>query len=217
MELNYIHHVLTYFKNLTLNSIGADRDLYQHLMDGDVDYVIDMMENSDEEVDKAIQEYNPQMHRVMHRKDKYLDNGDIYRVEKLPRTRARYINEVELFFLLGNHIIWRKRKGVDEAYHLFMDFLEEMDFNSTIRQAKRLAGAETESARLYHIYNEKGVMQVKMVVLARSLGYRLRPLFDQYGKLIAFAYGYTLRENGHCTRHWTYKRPICSSSVRRSQ
>lgn len=207
MELNYIHHVLTYFKNLALNSVGASRDIYQHLMDNDVDYVIEMMDNSDEEVDKAIQEYNPQLHKVMHRKDKYLDSGDIYKVEKLPRTRARYINEVELFFLLGNPIIWRKRKGSDEAYHLFMDFIEEMDFNSTIRQAKRLAGSETESAKLYHIYNEKGEIRVRPVVLARSLGYRLRPLFDQYRRMLAFAYGYYLRENGSSVLHWDIQTP----------
>ena len=73
-----------------------------------------------------------------------------------------------------------------------------------MRKAKRLAGAETESAKLYHIYRKDNTNErtVKSLVLARSTGYKIRPLFDQYGNLSAFAYGYKLKENGKNIQHW---------------
>lgn len=53
-----------------------------------------------------------------------------------------YINEVELFFLL-EIIKWKKENGSDDAFALFTDFIKTTRFNSTMRQSKRLAEAET--------------------------------------------------------------------------
>lgn len=204
---NYLQQILTYFRNLTLNSFGVSRSLYQLLEDKDIDRALDMMQNRDDEVDQAIKEYNPQTHEVMRRPNKYRRGDDPYITEKLPRTRQRYINDVELFFLLGNPIEWKKEVGDDNAFEMFMDFLEEQRFNSRIRQAKRLAGAETESALICHIYrdDETGERKVKLNVLARSTGYRLRPLFDTMGNLVSFAYGYVTRENGRNVQHWDFQ------------
>jgi hypothetical protein len=177
------------------------------LEDKDVAKALQLLQNRDTDVDNAIREYNPQTHRVMFRPNKPRKNDKPYITEKLPRTRQRYINEVELFFLLGNPIQWRRVKGDDEAFDLFKTFLKEQHFNSRMRQAKRLAGSETESAKLYHIYRDERTHkpQVKCVVLARSTGYRLRPLFDQYGNLIAMAYGYVLHEGERNVRHWDFQ------------
>ena len=89
---NYLQQIMTYFRNLALNSVGAERDLYQLIQDGDIDTAIDMMQNHDDEVDNAIKEYNPQTHDVMFRPNKYRKNSDDYISEKLPRSRQRYIN-----------------------------------------------------------------------------------------------------------------------------
>lgn len=201
---NYLQQIMTYFRNLALNSAGVERDLYQLIQDGDIETAIDMMQNRDSEVDCAIKEYNPQTHDVMSRPNKYRKNDAPYISEKLPRSRQRYINEVELFFLLGNPIRWKKENGSDEVFRLFTDFLKNTRFNSTMRQAKRLAGAETESAKIYHLYRDDrtGDRQVKSMVMARSNGYKLRPLFDQYGNMNAFAYGYKLKERGKTVQHW---------------
>lgn len=181
---NYLQQIMTYFRNLALNSAGVERNLYQLIQDGDIETAIDMMQSRDDEVDSAIlSRYNPQTHEVMSRPNKYRKKSDDYITEKLPRSRQRYINEVELFFLLGNPIRWKKEEnGSDEAFALFMDFIKSTRFNSTMRQAK-LAGAETESAKIYHLYRDDktGERQVRSMVLARSNGYKLRPLFDQYG------------------------------------
>jgi len=208
MTDNLLTQIVTLFKNKTLNAIGVERDLYQLLSDGDVSKAINLMQDHDEEVDNALSEYNPQTHKVKNRPNKYRSGkGNDYITEKLPSTRQRYINEVELFFLLGQPVQWRKEGGEDEAYTLFMDFLKETRFDSMIRKAKRLAGAETESAIVYHLVREsddEGNEKIRTIqfVVSRSQGYRLRPLIDQYGQMSAFAYGYTLNENGTNVRHW---------------
>ena len=204
---NYLQQILTFFRNLTLNSVGVNRSLYQLLEDKDVGRALSLMQNRDTEVDLAIKEYNPQTHDVMSRPNKFRKNEDPYITEKLPRTRQRYINEIELFFLLGNPIMWKKEDGDDKAYEMFTEFLDSQYFNSRIRTAKRLAGAETESALIFHIYrdDESGERRIKLSVLARSTGYRLRPLFDKYGNLTAFAYGYTVNENGKTVQCWDFQ------------
>lgn len=204
---NYLQQILTYFRNLTLNSVGVSRNLYQLLQDKDINRALEMLQNRDDEVDEAIKEYNPQTHDVMKRPNKYRKGDDPYITEKLPRTRARYINEIELFFLLANPILWKKEDGDDEAYALFTEFLDDQYFNSRIRKAKRLAGAETESAIICHVYRDDrtGERKVKTNVLARSTGYRLRPLFDTIGNMTAFAYGYATNEGNRTIQHWDFQ------------
>lgn len=198
----YINDITTFFRNKVLNSAGAERDFLQLIEDKDIGTALELMQNRDDDVDNAIKEYNPQTHKVMKRPNKYRDGKDPYITEKLPRSRQRYINEVELFFLLGKPIVWKKRKGEDEAYKLFLDFLGEHHFNSTLRKCKRLAGCETESAKVYYIYNQDGEAQVKEVVCARSEGYKLRPLFDKYHNLRAFAAGYKEKRKGKTIECW---------------
>ena len=206
---DYLQQIKEFFKNLVLNSTGVERNLYQLIQDGDINTAIGLMSNRDADVDNALSEYNPQNHEVMRRANKFRKNNGEYITEKLPRSRQRYINEVELFFLLGNPIKWMKKYGSDEAFQMFIDFLREQRFDSGMRKAKRIAGAETESAKLYHIYRNERMneTQVKTVILARESGYKLRPLFDQYMNLTAFAYGYKLNENGKTVEHWDIQTP----------
>ena len=123
----------------------------------DISRAMSLMEDHDVEVSKALCEYNPKSHAVMGRRDKTRKGQEDYRTEKLPRTRQRYINEVELFFLLGNPIKWKvsDESGDADAFSAYKQFLREIRFDSKMRQAKRLAGAETQSAKLYHIYRDE--------------------------------------------------------------
>lgn len=205
--VEYVQQIKNFFRNKTLNAAGVERSLYELLEDGDVVTAISLMQNRDDEVENAIKEYNPQTHDVMNRPNKSRKNANEYETEKLPRSRQRYINEVELFFLLGSGIKWRKDKGDDETFAMFEEFLKKQRFSSRIREIKRLAGAETESASLYHIYEENNAPIVKNLVLARSTGYQLRPMFDQYNNMVAFAYGYKLKEYGKTVQHWDIQTP----------
>ena len=196
MFSEYVLQIKSLFKNLTLNALGVERDVYKRMEDGDVSSVISMMEEHELEVDNAISEYNPQLHDVMRREDKWIKGEKPYRTEKLPRTRQKYINEVELFFLLGNPIVWKKRTGDDEAFELFKDYLDKIYFNAKMRQCKRLAGSETESAFVFNFSQKDGKMHVDAYVAARSNRYKMRELFDQYGNMVAFAVGYSAKSNG---------------------
>lgn len=206
---NYLQQVFDYFRNLALNSAGAERTLYELIQDKDIARAIELMRNRDAEVDAALKEYNTQTHDIMSRPNKSRKNAQAYTTEKLPRARQRYINEVELFFLFGNPVKWRYIAGDKGCYELFTSFLKNQRFDSNMRKTKRLAGAETESAKLYHIFRDEDAnkREVRTVILARSTGYRLRPLFDQYGKLVAFGYGYKLKENGRTVEHWDIQTP----------
>lgn len=206
--MDYNNYVIQSFHNKVLNSIGVERDLLQLIQEGDIGRVMDMMQNRDIEVEKAIREYNPQSHIIKRRPNKYRKGKAPYITEKLPRGRQQYINEVELFFLLGRPILWKaKSDNTDNAFHAFFDFLRNTRFNSNMREAKRRAGAETECAKIYHIYKDNGKANVKVKVISRSTGYKLRPLFDQWDNLIAFGYGYNLLEGGRSVEHFDIETP----------
>lgn len=206
--MNIIESIFNAIRNKTLNSMGVERDLIRLIQDKDISRVESLMQNRDLEVCEAIREYNPDTHEVNKRRDKPRKNREPYKVQKLPRTRQRYINEVELFFLLANPILWKNKDDTsDNAFTAYCDFLQGTRFNATMRQAKRLAGAETESAKVYHIYQENGVARVKVMVISKSKGYTLRPLFDQYENLTAFGYGYYLKEGERTIEHFDIHTP----------
>ena len=198
-----LHEIMTLYKEKTNNSQGILRDFYGLIDQNDVEGAIDLMQNHDKEVDRAIKEYNAKTHDIMRRGNKIRKNQEPYITEKLPRSRQRYINEVELFFLLGNDPKWTKEDGDDKAYELFSDFIKQYRIDSKNRQLKRLAGAETEAALIFHLYkDEKSGHALDVFVAARSTGYKLRPLFDQYGALKALAYGYRTKGVDGVTDHW---------------
>ncbi|WP_290101796.1 phage portal protein [Parabacteroides goldsteinii] len=206
--MNYFESLLQLFQNKILNSLGVERDLIQLIKDKDISRAIDLMQCRDEDVDTAIKEYDPALHEVNRRDNKPRAGQSPYITEKLSRSRQRYINEVELFFLLGQPITWEATsENTDDAFQAYNDFINSTRFNTTMRQAKRLAGAETECAKVYHIYQDEGKPQVKVKVISRSNGYILRPLFDQWDNLIAFGYGYALLENGKSVDHFDIETP----------
>ena len=96
--MNYTEELKTLFKNISLNALGVERDFLTLLNDKDVAKAVSIMQNRSEEVDVAIKEYHSETHKVMDRRDKRRKNDRPYEVEKLPRSRQVYINEIELFF-----------------------------------------------------------------------------------------------------------------------
>lgn len=194
--------IISYFKNITLRAAGVDRDLLTLIKDKDISKAKELFEDRSDEVKKAISEYNPESHAIMKRPNKPRKNRNDYVTEKLPRSWQEHINEVELFFLLNNPIKWTCDAKEDAAFGAFSDFLDEHRFNTTMRECKRLAGAETHSAKLYHIFQEDGQPKVRVQVLSKSRGFDLYPLFNQYGQLLAFGVGYYLKVDGKTVEHF---------------
>lgn len=225
MANNIVTGIYNTLRNSVLNGLGVDRDLSQLLMDGDVSRARGLMQDRDVEVAEAIEEYRPETHKVMERRDKPRKGKEPYRVEKLPRRWQAFINEVALFFLLGNPIKWSNKFQVEDgaenptqaAFDAFERFLSDNHFNAWMREAKRLAGAETESAMLFHVYRNESdfTPEVKILVIAKSKGYALRPLFDQYGNLLAFGYGYYLKEGNRTVEHFDIQTPTVIYNCKR--
>lgn len=208
--MGFVDDLFNLIRNKYLNAAGTERDLLTLINDRDISQARSLMQNRDEEVIKAMREYDADLHPIMKKANKPRKGREPYHTEKLPRERQRYINEVELFFLLANNIQWKNesKENLDEAYNAYADFLKYTRFNTTMRQAKRIAGSETECAKLYRIYrNEDGQPDVQVVILAKSKGYTLRPLFDQYENLIAFGYGYYLKEGKETVEHFDIETP----------
>lgn len=211
----YLSQIMTQFRNVVLNATGVRRDFYKLIADKDISKAVSLMQDRSTEVDEAIREYNPQTHAIMRRPNKMRKGMMPYITEKLPRTRQRYINEVELFFLLGSPIVWKKKEGTDEAYELFTKFLEDKYINTKLRELKRICGSETEGSLVFRLYkDDQGQMGCDVFIAARSTGYKVRPLFDQYGNLTAHAYGYYSKESNGVVEHWDIQTPentfVCS-------
>ena len=102
--MNYIDAIFQVFQNKILNSFGVERDFVSLIKDRDISRAMSMMQCRDRDVSQAILEYNPESHEVNKRPNKHRKNQEPYITEKLPRGRQAYINEVELFFLLGQPI-----------------------------------------------------------------------------------------------------------------
>lgn len=200
--LSIIEDLINLFKNKQLEDEGNEYSFVDLVRQKKIGEAISMMKGYDDDVDVALMEYFPNKHIVNKRPNKRRKKGTPYISAKLPRKRQQYINEVALFFLLNNPIRWTKKNGSDDAYNAFTKFLNDTHFNSKMREFKRIAGAETECAKLYHIYRNNDKPDCRVVVLARSTGYKLRHLIDQYGKMQAFAYGYTTKFKSKTTQHW---------------
>lgn len=190
------------FKNYVNAIIGKDQEFEQLLKAGDISAVKDKMSNGERKATEAMREYDTYQHDVMRREDKIVTdkNGKFRRKEKtwkLPIPYPVYINEISLVFLYGRPVKWTQvSEGTDNAFARYLDVIKDTRFDSKIRQCKRLAGAETESAMLFRVYrdtDEKPNVQIR--VLARSKGDEIYYRFDQYENLMSFAWGYHVKES----------------------
>ncbi len=189
---------------------GIKAIVVNKIKQGNVDDAIKLFENHTDEVEEAIREYNTKTHTIMARPDKVRKDKSDYRTWKLPRNWQQYINEIELFFLLANGIKWEllnddqeSNDKLKEAFNKFSKLLKKLHYDSRTREFKRLAGAETECAKLYAYYKDEGEAKLRIVILARSKGYKLRPLFNIYGDLKAFAVGYDVKDgDGNLLHRW---------------
>lgn len=170
-----------------------------YLEEGRVDEALVLFDDRRAEVEHAFREYNPKLHSILSRPDKVRKNKSDYKTNKLPRNWQSYINEIELYFLMNNGVSWEllneysEQEELQQVFEKFQNKLSEWHYDTYAREAKRIAGAETECAKLYAHYKDEGEDKIKIVMLSYSKGYRLRPLFNRYGDLKAFAVGFHIK------------------------
>jgi SPP1 family phage portal protein len=167
------------------------------------------MTDSRDRVSEAQKVYDQSRHSILRRKDRPVfgkkdpETGyrEFMRWEKkwkIPIPYARYINEMAIVFLYGRPLKWSQRStGTDRAFEAFTDWMKRIRFDAKIRIAKRMAGAETQSAMLFHIYrNGEGKADLLVKILAAGFGDDIYFRKDQFDRLTAFARGYRLTEDG---------------------
>ena len=189
------------FRNYLNALIGNNQEFEELLAAKDISAVKDKMSSRDELILPAMKEYNTSSHEIMKREDKIITDkkGNFIRKEpvwKLPIPYPVYINEISLVFLYGRPVKWTQSStGTDKAFEAFTDVIKRTRFDSKIRQCKRLAGAETESAMLFRVFrDDEGKADVQIRVLARSKGDEIYTRWDQYENLLSVAWGYYLKE-----------------------
>lgn len=92
----------------------------------------------------------------------------------------------------------------DDKYQQLMEELHKARFDAHLREAKRYAGAEGCSALLFHTYqDDEGKANMLIRTLAKSKKDDIYTLFDQYDRLVAFAWGYNTKDgSGKTVRHY---------------
>lgn len=187
----------------SMNSIlGRKQEFEELLAARDIDGVRNQMTSRGSQAVEAMKEYNTHTHRIMLREDKILTDkkGNMrkkVKVAKLPIPYQQYINEIALVFLYGRPVKWSQLSdGTDAVFAKYQDVLKRTRFDSKIRECKRLAGIETESAMLFRVFKDEatGEPDVQIRVLAKSKGDDIYTRFDQYENLISVAWGYKVRE-----------------------
>lgn len=189
------------FRNYLNTLIGKNQEFEELLAAKDISAVKDKMSSRNELIFPALKEYDTFSHEIMKREDKIITDkkGNFLRKEpvwKLPIPYPVYINEISLVFLYGRPVKWMQSStGTDKAFDKFKDVIKHTRFDSKIRQCKRIAGAETESAMLFRVFrNDGGKPDVQIRVLARSKGDEIYTRWDQYENLLSVAWGYYVRE-----------------------
>lgn len=189
------------FRNYLNALVGKNQEFEELLAAKDISGAKDKMTSRDELIFPAMKEYDTFSHEIMKREDKIITDkkGNFLRKEpvwKLPIPYPVYINEISLVFLYGRPVKWTQAStGTDKAFEAFKDILKNTHFDSKIRQCKRLAGAETESAMLFRVFrDDDGKPDVQIRVLARSKGDEIYTRWDQYENLLSVAWGYYVKE-----------------------
>ena len=198
--------------NFLINQInaatGRNQTFEELIAAGDISRVKALMVSRETATMEAIKEYDVEKHDIMKRLDKVVKDKegnikDIVQRWKLPIDYPKYINEVALVFIYGRPVKWScKTEGCRDAFDKFCDVLDKMHFDAKIREAKRYAGAETQSALLFRVYrNDDGKSDCQIRVLARSKGDEIYTYWDIYENLLAAAWGYYAKEDEKTTTY----------------
>lgn len=182
-------------------SAGLLSMLERFLQEADIDKAKKMFDCHQDEALKAITEFEPSKHDINNRPDKKRSEANDYPTCKLTCAIQKRANAVSTHFMFGNKIKLsignptEEVESVRKYFDLFVDYLDEHYFHEKMYEARQITGAETECAKLYSLYkDEDGNTEVICQIKCNSHGDTLYPLFNQYGKMVAFGLGYFLRD-----------------------
>lgn len=196
------------FTNYLNAVVGRNQEFDELIKAKDISRVKQLFVSRETQTAEAMKEYNPARHEINKREDKIVLNkkGErkgIVKRWKLPLNYPQYINEISVVFIYGRPVKWTcSSEGTDNAFDTFTKVIKRTRFDSKIRQCKRIAGAETQSAMLFRVFrNEEGKPDVQIRVLAASKGDEIYARWDIYENLVSFAWGYYVKESETVTTY----------------
>ena len=196
------------FTNYLNAVVGRNQEFDELIKAKDISRVKELFATREALTAEAMKEYDPKQHEIMDRADKILKNpkgerkGTLKRW-KLPINYPQYINEISVVFIYGRPVKWTNQsEGTDNAFKAFQDLIKRTRFDSKVRQCKRLAGAETQSAMLFRVFrNNESKPDCQIRVLAKSKGDEIYARWDMYENLVSFAWGYYVKDSSTSTSY----------------
>lgn len=200
--------IINVFTNYLNSVVGRNQEFEQLIKAKDISRVKELFSTRENLVAEAMKEYDPKTHEIMNRPDKILKNpkgeakGTLKRW-KLPLNYPKFINEISLVFLYGRPVKWSNlSENTDNAFKEVQDLITHTRFDSKIRQCKRLAGSETQSAMLFRVFrNRENNPDCQIRVLAKSKGDEIYARWDMYENLVSFAWGYHVKDSSTATSY----------------
>jgi SPP1 family phage portal protein len=194
------------FANYLNAVVGRNQEFDDLIKAKDISRVKSLFQSREEMTAEAMKEYDTRSHDINKREDKIVRNKlgqrkGVIKRWKLPLNYPQYINEISVVFIYGRPVKWTLQGDTgDKAFEAFKDIIKRTRFDSKVRQCKRLAGAETQSAMLFRVFrNDEGKPDVQIRVLARSKGDEIYARWDIYENLVSFAWGYYVKEGSTST------------------
>lgn len=192
--------------NLLLSNIrdrmaGNRAEFEDYLKSGNIGKAKDLMTCNNKVALETLKEYVTDTHKINYRPDKIVSkkSGEksLETTWKLPVAYQVYINEIALVFLYGRPVKWQQlSEGTDNAFSKYLDVIKESHFDARIREAKRIAGAETESALLFRVYKDDDGPNMQIFTLAASKGHEIYVKWDEYEQITAVGWGRYVKESG---------------------
>lgn len=119
--------LIDFIRNRLNAAVGRNQQFSELVEAGDISRALNLMDCHEEEVLKAISNYEPELHKIMGRLDKVVKDKDgnikdIVHRWKLPLNYPQYINEIALVFLYGRPVKWSlKTPETQAAFDYYTD------------------------------------------------------------------------------------------------
>lgn len=182
-----------------------DKDLVELITNGEIEKAKKKFTNREESVNKALKEWNVEEHEIMKRPGKTISNGEIIESWNLPISYQKKIVQSSVAFLFGKPIkIKEESEGTEDVYKILIDLMKDMRMSTKDQENAKNMFSETESAKLFVEYRDTnitdeealkspGLVKIKCILLAKSLGDTLHVSFDSFGVMRAFGREYSVK------------------------